>query len=314
VGALSVADSPRARTENHEHIQALAETADVLPPIIVHKPTMQVIDGVHRLRAAKLRHENDIAVRFFSGSEEDAFVIAVRANIGHGLPLSLAERETAAKRIITTHPQWSDRMIASATGLAPKTVADLRKRHSEPPENTPRRVGRDGRMRPVDSSAGRMHAARLIGGNPAMSLREVARITGLSRETVRDVRGRLRRHEDPLPQAVRGRPPAPDGGVPRWKPRPVGAPREERAAAVKHLSKDPGLKYTETGRALLRLLQVHLLTEQEWSKIGDNVPEHCRALIARLARGYERQWGEFADQLEAVDLGNVDLGNEAVSN
>ncbi|MFD0433138.1 ParB N-terminal domain-containing protein, partial [Streptomyces chartreusis] len=94
-----------------------------MPPIIVHRDSMRVIDGLHRLRAAQLRGHSTIAVTFYDGTEADAFVLAVESNVRHGLPLSLPDRKRAAVRIIATHPQWSDRKIASVTGISPATVA-----------------------------------------------------------------------------------------------------------------------------------------------------------------------------------------------
>lgn len=41
--------------------------------------------------------------------------------------VSLAERKTAAARIIELHPRWSDRVMAVAAGLSPKTGAALRR-------------------------------------------------------------------------------------------------------------------------------------------------------------------------------------------
>ena len=128
VSSLSVRNSVRMAGEDQEHIEALTAVQGHLPPIIVHRRTMRVIDGVHRLRAAKLQARDHIAVRFFDGDETDAHVLAVSSNIAHGLPLSLADRKAAAARIIVSHPQWSDRMIASVAGLAARTVAEIRKR------------------------------------------------------------------------------------------------------------------------------------------------------------------------------------------
>ncbi|HEY1620466.1 MAG TPA: ParB/RepB/Spo0J family partition protein, partial [Streptosporangiaceae bacterium] len=121
VAALLVGDSPRLQGESNEHIRMLAATDAQLPPILVHRPTMQVVDGMHRLRAALLRGQPTISVRFLDGSAEDAFISAVQANIEHGLPLTLADREAAADRIIATHPWRSDRWIATVTGLAAST-------------------------------------------------------------------------------------------------------------------------------------------------------------------------------------------------
>lgn len=304
VGSLSVADSPRMLGENPEHARALAETHERLPPIIVHRPTMRVIDGVHRLRAAKLRGQDQISVRFFSGSEDDAFVVAVRSNIAHGLPLSLAEREAAARRIITLYPQWSDRMIASVAGLSSKTVAEIRRRHFGPPGDTVARIGRDGRVRPIDGSAGRMLAAELISGNPDLSLRQVARVAGISPETARDVRNRLWRCEDPLPGQSQKKQQKGDGRLEARRPELAncaGRARkasEDRAGIISRLRADPALRFTETGRALLRLLHINLMMGQTWEKISDNVPLHCSNIVASLARDCAQLWEEFADQVE----------------
>jgi ParB-like chromosome segregation protein Spo0J len=192
--------SPRVSGEDPQHIRALAESDAELPPIIVHRATMRVIDGMHRLRAAELRDRDEIDVRFFDGDESDAFVLAVRANVTHGLPLSLTDRKAAAARIVAAHPDWSDRLIASRTGLAAKTVSTMRDENEDSATHDDSRVGQDGRIRPIDSSAGRQIAGDLIAENPGLSLRQVARRAGISPETVRDVRGRLRRGEDPIPR------------------------------------------------------------------------------------------------------------------
>lgn len=118
--------SPRKRREDPEHVRLLAETDRALDPLLVHRPTMRVIDGMHRLRAAVLKGRSEIAVRFFDGSEADAFVLSVRLNVGHGLPLTLDERKEAARRILASHPHWSDRAVAESTGLSAKTVATVR--------------------------------------------------------------------------------------------------------------------------------------------------------------------------------------------
>jgi hypothetical protein len=126
LASLVTSGSPRRSGESLEHIRRLAESEAELPPIVVHRATMRVIDGMHRLRAAELRGEDEIEVRFFDGDEASSFVLAVQANITHGLPLSLADRKAAAVHIMTLYPQWSDRMVASAAGLAAKTVAASR--------------------------------------------------------------------------------------------------------------------------------------------------------------------------------------------
>jgi ParB-like chromosome segregation protein Spo0J len=145
IESLANADSPRLSGESTEHILALANAQDELPPITVHRASMRVLDGMHRLRAAEHRGQNHIKVRFFDGDDADAFVIAVRSNIVLGLPLSLADRKATATRIIASHPHWSDRLIASITGLAAGTIVEIRRTSDEKAPAAAIRIGRDGR-------------------------------------------------------------------------------------------------------------------------------------------------------------------------
>jgi ParB-like chromosome segregation protein Spo0J len=303
VSALSVAGSPRMSGENAEHVQALAVAHEELPPILVHHSTMRVIDGVHRLRVAKLRGEENIAARFFSGDEKDAFVLAVKSNISHGLPLSLADRKAAAARIIVSHPQWSDRMIASVVGLAARTVADLRKLRAERTAHLETRIGQDGRVRPINGAGGRILASELIADNPGLSLRQIAQAAGISPETVRDVRNRMHRGEDPVPGRPAARRAAPaDKRATRGEPSPAPSlsrvSMQSRAAVIERLKADPALRFTETGRTLLRLLHVHMMKAEEWENIGENIPPHCGGIVANLARECAQMWKDFAEQVE----------------
>ncbi|WP_220378005.1 hypothetical protein [Streptomyces inhibens] len=52
------------------------------------------------------RAGGEIGVKFFDGSEKDAFVLAVESNVHHGLPLTLSDRTAAARRIVKSHPEW----------------------------------------------------------------------------------------------------------------------------------------------------------------------------------------------------------------
>jgi len=53
-------------------------------------------------------------------------VLAVAANIGHHLPLTLTERRAAAARVLAWRPDAPDRWAGSVTGLAPRTIASVR--------------------------------------------------------------------------------------------------------------------------------------------------------------------------------------------
>lgn len=133
----------------------------------------------------------------------EVFRLAVSANVTHGLPLNKAERQAAAARIIRSHPQASDRSIAQTTGLAAKTVARIRRRSHV--DETDRRVGQDGRVRPLNTADGRRIASRAITDRPDASLREIAQEAGISIGTVRNVRARLEAGEDPVPDPGRRR-------------------------------------------------------------------------------------------------------------
>lgn len=308
LSALQDADSPRLSGADLAHAQLLAESDVELPPILVNHTTMRVIDGTHRVLAAGLRGRSEIEVQFFDCDDEEAFVLAVEANVAHGLPLPLADRTAAARRIIAGHPHWSDRAVASVTGLAHKTVGSIRRRSTgETPHSNTRR-GRDGRMRPVDRTQGRVEAVRLLAERPDASLREIARQAGISATTVRDVRARIGRGEDPvLPrqrepgQRPGGAAPAPQEtpGATGRRPEPTGRlSAVDCSALVQNLRKDPSLRFSESGRLLLRLLDGATTGPQEWSRIRDNVPTHCVDTVATVARACAQAFCDFAEEVE----------------
>ena len=287
----------------------LAESDAALPPIVVHRSTMRVIDGMHRLRAARLRGQDEIDVRFYDGDEDNAFVIAVAANITHGLPLSLADRTAAAARIVGSHPQWSDRKIAAVTGLADTTVSAIRRRSSAvvPQSNTATRIGRDGRARPLSAVGGRALACELITGRPGASIREIAREAGIAPSTVLDVRKRLRAGQDPVPRKQRdgNRGPRPPGTRARSPGEAAGESARppsivDAASVLRNLQADPSLRLTDAGRTLLRWLHGHLIDTQEWAPVVGSVPAHCAGRIAELARATGNAWHDLAAQLEEL--------------
>ncbi|MFC7843754.1 transcriptional regulator, partial [Streptomyces sp. NPDC057382] len=89
---------------------------------------MTVIDGVHRLRAVERSGATHISAVLFNGDERQAFLLAVKLNSNHGLPLSLADRKAAALHLLADFPEWSNRRLAGVVGLSDKTVAALRQR------------------------------------------------------------------------------------------------------------------------------------------------------------------------------------------
>lgn len=298
VSALRSVDSPRHRLEDAEHLRSLMASEETFPPITVHRPTMRVVDGVHRLKVAVLRGRTEIEVQFLDGTAQDAFVHAVEANTRHGLPLSLAERSAAAERILGSHPHLADRAIASIAGVSAHTVATLR-RDGSSGDGPPSRVGRDGRVRPLSTAQSRREAEQLLRSAQKLPLREIARRTGLSPATVRDVRNRMMRGEDAVPgrqrageeqEQARSRLAAPEGTQPK---RFVPRPDQDLVAAYRQLCRDPSLRQSQTGRLLLRLLGALTLSEGEWQGIAAGLPAHRAGAIAELAAECARSWGEF---------------------
>ncbi|MFC9286492.1 ParB/RepB/Spo0J family partition protein [Streptomyces sp. NPDC057052] len=296
VEALIADDSPRVSGVDDERVRALAETETAHPPIVVHRPTMRVIDGAHRLRAAKLRGLTHIEVRFFEGAPDDAFVLAVAANATHGLPLSRADRLAAAARILGRHPDWSDRAVASVTGLSAKKVAEIRREYVAGEGAPAVRVGRDGRRRPVDRARGRELAGELIRADPGASLRQIAQVTGISPSTAADVRDRVRQGRDPVPERVRAER---DGHAPDQRSAGAGAGTGADGAVLHRsrtpvdllstfnaLCRDPSLRLTDTGRALLRLFDSCAALARESGRIVDSIPAHRREQVAELLLGH----------------------------
>ena len=192
--------SPRAKTDKL-HAKMLADTASRFPPILVNRRNMTIIDGAHRFLAARMRGERQISVVFFDGDDRSAYLESVRQNVGHGKPLTLAERRTAVCRVLQLCPELSDRAIAQTCGVSPKTVGQLRRRSTEENaqldgvqlegSNVVVRVGLDGRARPVTPTKLRRDVAETLERKPDASLRSVATEVGVSVGTVRDVRGRV---------------------------------------------------------------------------------------------------------------------------
>jgi ParB-like chromosome segregation protein Spo0J len=300
ITSLIPGDSPRLAGEVAEHARLLAESEASLPPIVVHRATMRVIDGMHRLRAAMLRGDDTIAVEFFDGDEAEVFLAAVRANVTHGLPLTLADREAAAARLTVLFPQRSDRWIAAATGLAARTVATIRSHAGGADGQAEERIGRDGRVRPLSTAQSRQAASELIAERPDASLREVARITGLSPATVRDVRERMRRGDDPVPERQRdGERQVPVVGGPDRRDRgQVKRGGRDAETLLRILNGDPTLRFSETGRSLLRWLSGQAGGTQAWRNVVGAVPPHCAYVVAELAARCADEWSAFAAELK----------------
>lgn len=318
VGALSPGVYLRQGGTNAAHVQLLVDAAgsSELPPILVQEDGCRVIDGHHRLEAAKLRGDKIIRARFLDCTDSEALVIAMKANGAHGLPLSKADRVSGAKRVLAAHPDWSDRAIASITGLSAKTIASLRDRSASGAHLSSKRLGRDGRLRPVTAGEGRRRAAEYLSAHPNAALRQVARETDVSLGTVHDVSAQLRRGMSPERTGHRvptGRPATPPAGqatdaatvtplanaTPLRRKNHTDAPLTWAGVAAK-MANDPAIRYTQGGKEFLRWMALHAAAPEDgWQDFVNVIPAHWLSVIAQLADNISKDWSLFAERLKS---------------
>lgn len=332
IDALTPGPYLRQAGTSAAHVKLLFGVAgsSELPPILVQQHGWRVVDGLHRLEVARLRGDRTIKARFLDCTDGEALVLAIKSNTSHGLPLSKADRVRGAMRVLAEHPDWSDRAIAGITGLSAKTIASLRTQSAARPEPGDKRLGLDGKRRPVSAGDGRKRVAEYITAHPDAPLRQVARATDVSLGTVHDVSSRIRRGADPectgrraeragrdtRPALVPLRPvqeradspaapassaplhslgPA-DAGSLRSRKRHVDAQPTWSAISAK-VANDPAIRYTQSGKEFLRWMSLHAAHPDEWRSFADAVPVHWISVIAPIADSLSREWGVFADQL-----------------
>ena len=87
-----------------------------------------VVDGWHRLEAAKRLDREHVEVRLYRGDRSQALLYAAGANATHGLRRSNAEKQRAIKRVLLD-PQWqrkANNWIAKHLRVDGKTVGKVR--------------------------------------------------------------------------------------------------------------------------------------------------------------------------------------------
>jgi ParB-like chromosome segregation protein Spo0J len=293
------------------HVKLLADVAgsSELPPILIQKSNYRIVDGMHRIEAARLRGEESIRARFITCTDEDAFILAVKSNTLHGLPLSRSDRVFGAKRILIWHPDWSDRAVGAATGLGAKTIAGLRRRSADGTQQFSKRVGRDGKRHPFAAADGRRRAAEYITAHPDAPLRQVAREVDVSLGTVQDVRARMRRGIDPTAVGRQRSSPQPDTSPPAEDGPPLENVTNSRD--VRHNSRnpswteissklmsDPSLRYTEGGRKFFRWMEMYAVHAGEWKEFMDAIPPHWLKDVSVVVNDVRDELLHFAERLQ----------------
>ncbi|MDO8364668.1 MAG: hypothetical protein Q7V88_17390 [Actinomycetota bacterium] len=191
LASLPVGHAWRAEGLNDARVAALAARYSRLPPVLVRRQDMLVVDGAHTVAAARRLGMQVAHVQWFDGQwaqAAEAFVL--RNSSEHALPLTTDDRRGLIHSALRAEPTWSDRRIAQVCGVSPKMIARVRAGATspEPIHGAEKRVGRDGRARPVRAGAMRSSILQMLEQQPDASLRTIASALGVSPETVRSVR------------------------------------------------------------------------------------------------------------------------------
>jgi len=275
--------SLRLGPPNAGHVGTLVQLNGSWSPILVSAHDYTIVDGHHRYLAARELGHSQIYCYLFVGGGEAAFLEALRLNSRQGLALTLKEREHAAQRVLEAHPDWSDRRIGGLCGLSPTTVGRLRLLVARPavhPGQMDGRIGRDERIRPLDSGALRRRVTQALTARPGASLREIAVLSRCSPETVRAVRRAMDSGDE---GEVRDAAPK--------SPPPPSKPRSERI--------DPAFASTDEGAAFSAWFAKTAVGEQDWQGHVDHIPLSRIYEVADMALRRSEAWREFARAVEA---------------
>jgi len=120
---------PRVGGIDTDHVRALEESVDSLPPlsVVVLNGGYVLCDGWHRLAALQNQGRQKVsAVVLPVPDDDDVHRLAFELNASHGRPLSLDDRRAEAKRELLANPAVSDREIGRHCGLSQPTVAKIR--------------------------------------------------------------------------------------------------------------------------------------------------------------------------------------------
>lgn len=120
-------------------------------------------EGFHRYAATKQNGAKSVDCDVRNGSRTDAIKFALGANRTHGLRRTNADKQHAADIAVREFPNLSDSALAEMCGVSRQLISDARQRiqpanfagsnceiigKSENMAPPPRRVGKDGKMRP----------------------------------------------------------------------------------------------------------------------------------------------------------------------
>ncbi len=118
------------------------EAPENWPPITVamRGQSAVLIDGWHRYEAAAQLGLEYITCKVIDTPPEgDYFRLAFELNATHGKPLTQSDRKAYASKLLSAHPEYSDREIGRRTGLHHETIGALRLQSGLPNYRVPER-------------------------------------------------------------------------------------------------------------------------------------------------------------------------------
>jgi hypothetical protein len=296
LSSLPVGHAWRAAGLDDARVTALARRYPRLPPILVRTEDHLVVDGAHTVAAARRLGMHVAYVQWFVGSWAEAAEVFVQRNGADGMPLSPEDRRSLMNSVLRAQPRWSDRRIAQVCGGSPKLAARLRRDlpGTREPNPVEKRVGRDGRVRPVHAGAMRERILEMLERRPEASLRTVATALGVSPETVRSVRKEL---------APSGPPSVADSesnGTPESSIEVLLEYRHRREVLAPWRA-DNAFRSTRSGTEFVEWFEARAIREEQ-GRI-EEVPLSRVYEIADEARRRAEFWTGFANSLEARTRG-----------
>lgn len=107
-----------------------------LPPVRVQRGTYRLIDGAHRINAAfeTTAGTDHVKIVEEDAADEDLILLAYEANVSHGRPLTLKERQKYVRILLDRFPNSPIAELARKANVDPVTVARYREASGEVPE------------------------------------------------------------------------------------------------------------------------------------------------------------------------------------
>jgi hypothetical protein len=117
----------------------LMQAGETFPPlqIVAADNTFLLVDGYHRLEAAKLAKLKMIRCLVREGDRRYAILLSSKANVRHGLRRTIADKRRAVMKVLADVEwrRWSDRQIARHCRVSPPFVSQLRSKMGKVTDN-----------------------------------------------------------------------------------------------------------------------------------------------------------------------------------